>query len=161
MPERSPEEVSWVAGQTTAVSPYVHVGQRWTMSGDLIEVTRINQTDDQSAMMVHFKRVADGIESSTALLINDFLSYCRPYVLKSSEPVAPPTIVVLKDEEWEHRESGEVVVIDYLDSKRDLVIVVPKNGKPKSVPFYEFANAKWRKIIRRTSYDRILELEDD
>jgi hypothetical protein len=157
----SPDETALMTAM--APTPYAAVGQRWVnrSTGDLVEVTRVQPTDDRSTQAVHFRRIADGIESSQALVLEDFLRECRPYVAKSSAPVQVPVVEVLKDEEWEHRDSGEVVTIDTVDTRRDLVVVVQKEGKRRSVPLYEFANAKWRKIVRRTSFDRLLDLEDD
>lgn len=157
----SPDETALMTAM--APTPYAAVGQRWVnrSTGDLVEVTRVRLTDDRSTQAVHFRRVADGIESSHALVLEDFLRECRPYVAKSSAPVQVPVAQVIKDEEWEHIDSGEVVTIDTVDTRRDLVIVQQKEGKRRSVPLYEFANAKWRKIVRRTSFDRLLDLEDD
>lgn len=157
----SPDETALMTAM--APTPYAAVGQRWVnrSTGDLVEVTRVQPTDDRTTQAVHFRRVADGIESSHALVLEDFLRECRPFVAKSSAPMQVPVVEVIKDEEWEHRDSGEVVVIESVDTKRDLVIVVQKEGKRRSVPWYEFANAKWRKIVRRTSFDRLLDLEDD
>jgi hypothetical protein len=155
------EEEAWI--QEQAPTPFAAVGQRWIQrkTGDLIEITRVGPTDDRSTTVVHFKRVSDGVESSNAMLLDDFMRECHPYTTRSSQPQDIPVVVVLKDEEWEHVDSGEVVRIDTVDSKRDLIIVMQKEGKRRSVPLFEFANARWRKIIRRTAYDRLLDLEDD
>ena len=155
------EEVQWVTEQ--APTPFVTVGQRWVMrqSGDLIEVTRVNPTEDGRSTAVHFQRVSDGIESSNAMLQEDFVRECTPFVVNTSQPIEPPKVQLFKGEEWEHLESTAVVTIDYVDSKRDLVVIVQKDGKRRSVPLLEFAEARWRRIIRKTAWEKLLEGDDD
>lgn len=147
----------------TPTTPFVAVGQKWVQrkTGDILEVTRVQPTDDRTTTAVHFRRVSDGVESSSAMVLEDFLAECRPFTQKNSAPAPVPSVFVLQDEEWEHIESGEVVKIDSVDSKRDLVIVAQKDSKRRSVALFEFVNAKWRKIVRRTAYARLLDDGDD
>ena len=39
--------------------------------------------------------------------------------------------------------------------------IVQKDGKRRSVPLLEFAEARWRRIIRKTAWEKLLEGDDD
>lgn len=154
--EASPAESEGLLNSMTP-SPFINKGSRWVnrSTGELVEVDRLGRSTEGDEPVVHFKRVSDSHEVNSVLLLRDFEVIHRSYTqefTRTSEAVAE----VLKDEEWEHVETGEVVVIDSVDTKRNLVIVVAKE-KRRSVLMLDFVNCKWRKIVRRTAYARLLE----
>jgi hypothetical protein len=100
------------------------------------------------------------MEVNLVLLLRDFESMFRPFTHETPRSTVERVAEVLKDEEWEHIESLAVVRIDTVDTKRNLVVVLDKE-KRRSVNMIDFVNGKWRKIIRRTAYARLLDLEDD
>ncbi len=142
-----------------APTPFVSKGTRWVnrSTGDIVEVDHLGRSTEGGEPVVHFKRVSDSLEVNTVLLQRDFETMFRPFTQEGNFKRSTESVVeVLKDEEWEHVESGEAVKIDSVDTKRNLVIVVAKD-KRKSVPMLDFVNAKWRKIVRKTAFARILE----
>ena len=46
-----------------------------------------------------------------------------------------------------------------MDLKRNLIVVEGK-GKRQSLPILDFQKGKWKRLIRRTAYDRLLEDEE-
>jgi hypothetical protein len=96
------------------------------------------------------------------MLLDDFLSLHRPYVLGSldSIPIEPIDIPLTTDAEYLSAE-GTVRIVS-VDSKRELVTVTWDDGRKRApLSLREFATSKWRKIERRTAYQRILDDEDD
>jgi len=141
--------------------PFVSTGTRWVNrgTGEIVEVVRLGSSTDGNEPVVHFKRVSDSLEANMVLLQRDFDSMFRSFA--STQPnnrAHEPVVEILKDEEWEHVESGEVVKIDTVDTKRNLVTVIAKERR-RSVPMADFVNAKWRKIVRKTAFARIMEDE--
>jgi hypothetical protein len=137
--------------------PYVSKGTRWVnrSTGDIVEVDHLGRSTDGGDPIVHFKRISDTHESNSVVLQRDFENMFRPFAQETPK-IAERVVEVLKDEEWEHGESGEVVRIDQVDTKRNLVIVMASD-KRRSVPMLDFVQAKWRKIVRKTAYARLLE----
>jgi hypothetical protein len=141
-----------------APTPFISTGTRWVnrSTGDIVEVVRLGSTTDGNEPVVHFKRVSDTHEPNTVLLQRDFENMFRSYVQPGTSTPTGRVVDILKDEEWEHVESGEVVKIDVVDTKRNLVTVIAKERR-KSVPMADFINAKWRKLVRKTAFARIME----
>jgi hypothetical protein len=142
--------------------PYVSQGTRWVnrSNGEVVEVDHLGASTDNGETVVHFRRVSDDMEVNLVLLLRDFESMFRPFTHETPRSTVERVAEVLKDEEWEHIESLAVVRIDTVDTKRNLVVVLDKE-KRRSVNMIDFVNGKWRKIIRRTAYARLLDLEDD
>jgi hypothetical protein len=142
-----------------APSPFISAGTRWVnrASGEIVEVSRMGRSDDRGETVVHFKRVSNDLEANMVLLQRDFETMFRPFGPEVSKKAREAVVEVLKDEEWEHIESTEAVTIDSVDTKRNLVIVLGRDQKRRSVPMLDFVNAKWRKIIRKTAYQRLME----
>jgi hypothetical protein len=133
-------------------------------NGDIVEVAYLGRSTDGSEPVVHFKRISDTLESNQMMLLRDFETMHRVFAHDTTKRRERETVVeVLKDEEWEHVESGEVVRIDSVDTKRNLVIVMggattpTVSAKRRSVPMLDFVNAKWRRIVRKTAFARLME----
>lgn len=157
--EASPRESNGLLAEM-APTPFISKGTRWVNSstGDIVEVAYLGRsTEIPHEPVIHFRRVSDDMEVNQLLLQRDFETMFRPYTQETTPKNRPEAVVeVLKDEEWEHVESGEVVRIESVDTKRNLVIVVAKERR-KSVPMLDFVNAKWRRIVRKTAFERLME----
>ncbi len=141
-------EANGLLAEMNPPPPFVGKGTRWVerSTGDLVEVSYLDKATDGDTV-VHFKRVSDNLGANAVLLQRDFETLFRPYTVEPTR--SEPVIEILKDQEWEHVESGEVVRIDNVDTKRNLVTVEAKD-KRRSVPMLDFVNAKWRKVVRKT-----------
>jgi hypothetical protein len=145
-------------------TPFVSKGTRWSnrSNGEIVEVTELGRSTDRGDTVVHFKRISDDLEAGVVLMQLDFVTLYKPM----DEPAAmaklreESIVEVLKDEEWEHIDSGETGVIDAVDTKRNLVVIIGKDTKRRTVRMIEFVNNKWRKIVRKTAYARLLEDDD-
>lgn len=92
------------------------------------------------------------------MILEDFLSLHKPFVLDNTPP-EPLNINILPGEEYEGPEG--LVRILAVDSKRELVDVVwPDGRKRMPLQLREFATSKWRRIERRTAYQRIMDDDD-
>ena len=156
----SPEDPSELLAAMHS-TPFVSKGTRWSnrSNGEIVEVTELGRSTDRGDTVVHFKRISDDLEAGVVLMQLDFVTLYKPI---DAEPAAreEPTVEVLKDEEWEHIDSGETGVVDTVDTKRNLVIIIGKDKHRRSVRMIDFVNNKWRKIMRRTAYARLLEDDD-
>ena len=163
-----PSSESEAAGflNSMAPTPFVSKGSRWVnnSNGDIVEVAYLGRSTDGSEPVVHFKRISDTLESNQMMLLRDFETMHRVFAHDTTKRRERETVVeVLKDEEWEHVESGEVVRIDSVDTKRNLVIVMggattpTVSAKRRSVSMLDFVNAKWRRIVRKTAFARLME----
>lgn len=138
-------------------TPFVSVGTRWAdrKSGSIVEVSRMGKSSEGEPV-VHFRHISDDVEASTILLLVDFEEHFKSIYPETSAR-EEAVVEVLKDEEWEHIESGETVTIDSVDTKRNLVVVQSSKTRRRSVRMAEFVDGKWRRIVRRTAFARILE----
>lgn len=148
MPEQMPDEQE----AKRILSP----GQRWLRKGQgqTVEVIAIEQG------AVAFKAE----EQNFRMTIEDFLALHRPFRFNDSG--ATPALVeplpeLSPGDEWTGVE-GTVTVVD-VDSKRELVTVRWAHGGQKTsrLDLRQFAGDKWRKVIRKTAYQRLLDEEDD
>ena len=145
-----------------APTPFVTKGSQWRngSTGDIVVVDRLGQSTESPETVVHFRRVSDDMKTGMVLLQRDFETMFKPYTqerLYAKEDKS--SVEVLKDEEWEHVESGITVIVESVDLKRNLIVVEGK-GKRQSLPILDFQKGKWKRLIRRTAYDRLLEDEE-
>jgi hypothetical protein len=146
---------------TMNISAFISKGSRWVNrgSGQIVEVSHMGRATDSGDPVVHFKPISDDHAANTVALQPDFEALYRPLVPETTGR-DEPIIEILKDEEWEHVETGDTVVIEAVDTKRNLITVVAKDRR-RSVRMIDFVNNKWRKIVRRTAFARVLDLDDD
>lgn len=101
-------------------------------------------------------------DQNATMLLEDFVKFHRPFVFEgiSTEPI--PNIAILPGEEWESAAEGTVTIVS-VDSKREQVTVAWADGRKRSAPLTlrEFGTDKWRKVIRKTSFQRLLDLDED
>jgi hypothetical protein len=143
-------------------TPFVTKGSQWRngSTGDIVVVDRLGQSTESPETVVHFRRVSDDMKTGMVLLQRDFETMFKPYT--QERPYAKEdksSVEVLKDEEWEHVESGITVIVESVDLKRNLIVVEGK-GKRQSLPILDFQKGKWKRLIRGTAWDRLLEDEE-
>jgi len=132
---------------------------RWTQrkSGLLLEVVRCERTTDRSLMIV-FRALSDVNTAHTyRMLHRDFLRHHRPYeeTVLPVRDIPAPNVIVLVGEEWESA-NGESIIIYSIDAKREMVQVEePVSKRRRQIGLVEFAGAQWRKVVRKTAYDRL------
>jgi hypothetical protein len=149
-----------------APTQFVSKGSRWRNSstGDIVEVDRLGQSTEAHEPVVHFRRVSDDMRNGMVLLQRDFETMFKPFTMERPKGVEEKiTVEVMMGEEWEHAESGATIFIASVDTKRNLVISEPDgtHKKGRTIPLLDFSNGKWKRLIRRTAYERILEDDDD
>jgi hypothetical protein len=127
-------------------------------NGQLFEVIRVEDIDKQTRM-VEFKAFGDDQDARAVRMIwKDFLRYHRPYeeMPELKEPKIPP-VEVCVGEEWESI-NGDIVSIANVDMRTETVFAYDQGGKTrKAIKLSEFQKAAWRKIVRKSSFDRLLE----
>jgi hypothetical protein len=133
--ERIPENSRWI-----------HKGR-----GQVVEVVKVEnaavtfRSEEQSFRMVH----------------TDFLHFHRPFTLDNGpSPQSFPLPDLAPGDEWTSVE-GTVVIVS-VDSKREQVSVKWAHGSQRTarLNLRDFATDKWRKIVRKTAFQRLLD-EDD
>ena len=147
-------------------TPFVSKGSRWRNSstGDIVEVDRLGRsTEGSREPVVHFRRVSDDMGTGMVLLQRDFETMFKPFTVERTRGDNKITVEVLMGEEWEHVESGATIIVASVDTKRNLVISEPSttHSKGRTIPLLDFSNGKWKRLIRRTAFERILDLDDD
>lgn len=100
-------------------------------------------------------------EQSFRMTIEDFLSFHRPFSFDASPAPTMPLPEIAPGEEWTSVE-GTVTIVD-VNSKREQVSVRWAHGGQKTsrLDLRAFAGDKWRKVIRKTAFQRIMDDEDD
>lgn len=141
-------------------------GSRWVQrrTGELIEVVACERTRDNT-LMVRWRKFGEE-SSTTPMLQRDFLRYHTPYeeTAKAIQkemlaPTAPP-IVVTPGEEWESVNGDGIIVVE-VDPRKEMVHAEDMTSRRgRTIPMSEFAGARWRKIIRKNLFERLLEDED-
>ncbi len=123
--------------------------------GKLIVVEEIVRAQDGSEA-IKFRNATDDSEAAVTMIRRDFLIYHRPHVpTTDAPPPVPPMINVQIAEEWESQD-GSGIIITQIDSRREIVHGDDvKTKKHRQIAFIEFATGRWRRIIRRSVYDRI------
>jgi hypothetical protein len=131
----------------------VHAPSRWTHKETGMTIEAVSVRDGA----VTFRQE----EQTFTMLLEDFVRFHRPFMVEgvSTEPL--PNIAILVGEEWEGAE-GTVKILS-VDSKREQVTVEWAGGRKRTAPLTlrEFGTDKWRKVIRKTSFQRLLDLDED
>jgi hypothetical protein len=129
-------------------------------TGDLVVVIDTLKAIDGLDVIAFSRNSADGIEPSVTMARRDFLIHHRAHT-HSSEDVAPskPMIEVSVQEEWECQD-GTSLIITRVDFRKEIIYGDDmKTKKHRQIPFAQFALGRWRKIVRRSIYDRIRQPE--
>lgn len=130
-------------------------------SADIIEVLGIERALDGSPI-IRFRRTAEDNEPAVRLSRPDFLALHRPYNPNHPSSVDPskPPIEITIGEEWASSD-GDSIVISSVDGRKEIVYGDDLNTKKRrQIPFAQFEGGRWRKVVRRSAYARILD-EDD
>ena len=134
-------------------SQLVHAPSRWVHKGTGMSVETVAVRDGA----VSFRQE----EQTFTMLLEDFVKFHRPFVLDGVSTEPAPNIAIQVGEEWESAE-GTVKIVS-VDSKREQVVVTWADSRKRSAPLTlrEFATDKWRKVVRKTSFQRLLDLDED
>jgi hypothetical protein len=150
--------------QEEPVRPLVSLQQRWVLrrSGDIVEVVSLAPAVDGTPM-VHARRGTD--ETILRMQLEDFYNESVPYVppaRRAQTTAVPNRERLVENDEWENTTTGQTGVIESIDHRRELIILRLNEGLRRSVVFGDFLgpSAQWRKLIRRTAYERLL-LDDE
>lgn len=139
-------------------------GSRWTQraSGNVIEVERVVRSQDGEAVVRYRRMTDDPINPTMSMLRRDFLQNHTPFILPdSTSPGTPLPIDVASGDEWESS-NGDIIIIATVDPKREIVQAEERTSKRRRmIAFVEFTNGRWRKIVRRTAYDRLMQSDDE
>ncbi len=145
----------------TGASEVPTAGSLWInrSTGDLVEVVS-HSTGAFNVEAVVFRLVSGGDnipEPQNTMLWNDFLSH---HQLRSPSPLGPePTVIPAPGEEWEHVDKTEIVIFS-VDLKLQIVSFVDQSTKyRRSLPLHEFSTNNWRRIVRRTAFEHIMDDE--
>lgn len=127
------------------------------MSGDLMVVLDIIKATDGSEVVQFRRSNADEIEPAVTMSRRDFLTYHRQFV-RASEPekkTPTPMLQISVDEEWECQD-GSGMIITQVDFRKEIVYGDDlKTKRHRQIPFVQFIAGRWRKIVRRSVYDRL------
>ena len=108
--------------------------------------------------VVKFKNlVAEENEPSSTMTKLDFLLQHRAFTTKGSEdaPAPKPMIEISPDEEWECSD-GSGMIVTQIDFRKETVYGDDtKSRKHRQIPFIQFITGRWRKIVRRSVYERL------
>lgn len=131
-------------------------------TGDLVIVVDLIKATDGSDVVSFRRNSADDIaEAAVTMSRRDFLIYHRAFPVNAPENATPakPMIEVMINEEWECND-GSAMIITQVDFRKEVVFGDDlKTKKHRSIPFGQFAMGRWRKIVRRSVYDRIRQPE--
>jgi len=102
-------------------------------------------------------------EQSFRMTVEDFLAFHRPFAMDSgaSPPPTMPLPEIAPGEEWTSIE-GTVTIVD-VNSKREQVSVRWAHGSQKTsrLDLRAFAGDKWRRVVRKTAFQRIMDEDED
>jgi hypothetical protein len=151
-------EPEFVGRMTPAPDP-------WDSSKDLKDLVRPGSRwiQPENGRLVQAISLRDGIVTFqqdswvNRLTIDDFVSSHRPYAKDlAQEPEVTPLTPVFPNEEYESLEG--VIRVVSIDSKRERVEVTWADGhRRNAINLREFTTGRWRKIERRSFYERLLE----
>ncbi len=136
-------------------------GTRWVQrkSGLVVEVVRLEHSQDEDRTQIVVYRPADADSSTQRMVLTDFTRFHRMYsdVLDQTTIHSIPPVQLTIGEEWASLE-GDLVVILGVDLRKESVLVeVPETKQRRTISLTQFAGARWRKVVRKSAYDRILD----
>ena len=128
------------------------------MSGDVMVVLDVIQATDGTDAISFRRRSAEEVEPAVTMTRRDFLIHHKPH-MPSTDARMPPMIPVAVDEEWECSD-GSGMVITQVDHRKEIVYGDDvKTKRHRQIPFVQFATGRWRKIVRRSVYERLRQPE--
>lgn len=126
-------------------------------SGDLMVVLDFIKAQDGSDAISFRRSAAEDIEPAVTMTRRDFLMHHRPFITAAEVEASPtkPPIEVTIDEEWECQD-GSGMIVTQVDFRREFVYGEDlKTKRRRQIPFTQFMAGRWRKIVRRSIYDRL------
>jgi len=159
VPVPEPPEVDGEAlGIPTARSLWVN-----RATGDLVEVTGRPSTS-YGGEAVTFRRASatdDGIpEQRNTMLYADFMNLHRAWSIVEGDAPSVPEVLPVSGDEWEHLTDKTEIEVVTVDVAREIVHVVDRKVKRRrSIPLRDFASGIWRKVVRRTAFEHLMDDE--
>ena len=142
------------------IPAYVDEGQRWVQrgTGTLMTVRQVAR-DETGGPMVRMSPSNGPISALVTMTMQDFLDHCSRF--ETPTPTLPATALMPQvGEEWEHRATRDYALVREIDPTRNLAFVRMQDGQTRSVSLHEFTDERWRKVCRRTAFDRIMADDD-
>jgi len=126
-------------------------------NGQIYQVLEVDQRPGNT-VIIGLKAFSDDADARTVRMVRaDFLRYHRPYdtVVDVPSTYQNPPVLLTVDEEWESV-NGDVVTIVHVDTRTDMVTGLLQDSKQRRpIKMAEFNSGKWRKIVRKTAFDRL------
>ncbi len=136
-------------------------GSLWVnrASGDLVEVVA-RPSSSQGTEAIVFRRASsseDIPEPQNTMIYADFINLHRAW---SAGEITEPYVLPIPGDEWEHVTDKTTIEIITLDIAREIAHVVERKVKRRrSIPLREFGTGNWRKIVRRTLFEHLMDDE--
>lgn len=135
------------------------------LGGHLMVVLDIIKATDGTDAISFRRSSAEDIEPAVTMSRRDFLSYHRPFVSAASSSAdaavkpSQPIINVSIDEEWQCQD-GSGMIITQVDFRKEIVYGDDlKTKKHRQIPFVQFVTGRWRKVVRKSVYERLRQPE--
>lgn len=138
--------------------PPVPVNTTWAArNGDVVEVVRCERSLDGDLVIV-FRQAFDGTAPATSLVHRDFVTFHKLLDEKDIQTaaIARADVPIAMGEEWESA-NGELVNIIFVDHRTSRARGEDKNGKQRTIAFAEIHTKQWRKVMRKTVYERLMQ----
>jgi hypothetical protein len=137
-------------------------GSRWSQrkSGDLVYVVSTDPTPNNDGLVVTFRHQHETDGTPQRMLRKDFVKYHVPFDPAQEVAVPPVPFVIAAQDEWESV-SGDLVIVESVDARREVVRVISSGDRRRAIPFKEFIENKWRKIVRRSALDRLMSDDEE
>jgi hypothetical protein len=139
----------------------IEKNSRWIHrdTASVVTVTNVLRTEDGSEAIGFRQDIGGGILVPTMTMLRaDFLTNYLPQHEENSEVFQPepPPFDISVNEEWECLSDGSCIVVTEVDFIKENVFGEDtKTKKPRKIPLSLFLKKRWRKIVRRSIYDRI------
>jgi hypothetical protein len=142
----------------------IQAGSAWVQrsTGNIMHVLRMDHAVDRTRVVVYCNKGEEN-EPAMRMVIRDFLANHRAYVSQEEWPTidVKPVIEITSGEEWEFTGTPSVGInIIAVDHKKEVAHVEELESKRKrTISFSEFIQKRWRKVVRKTAYQWLLDGE--
>lgn len=139
-------------------------GSLWVnrATGDLVEVTgRPSTSYGTEAITFRRASASDDIpEPRNTMIYADFMNLHRAWSAVEGDGSAVPEVLPAPGDEWEHVTDKTEIEVVAIDTAKSIVHVVERRMKRRrSIPLRDFGSGSWRKIVRRTSFEHLMDDE--
>jgi hypothetical protein len=135
----------------------IAIGSRWVQrqSGMIMDIVAVTKAIDGNEVVTMKRSGSD--DAATRLLKDDFLEHHRPYGDAGEKTnVSGTQFEISIGEEWEEVAGGGMITVTNIDVRREMVHGdEPGSKRGRQIPFAQFTSGRWRRLIRRSAYDRL------